>query len=261
MTATDSTPVDESAAAVLITGAAGALGAAAVRAFLAAGKEVIGFDRDPMVSQLLREPGQRYSGMVVDVGDEQELARAVEQAAAGCRLGHVIGIAGGALPPEPTAGDDPAGLDVETFRGSLEANLTTQFLMLRATLGWLRANAGASRSITFTSSFNALSGQGMPAYSAAKAGLIGMMHALTPGLGAEGIRVNVLAPGTIRTPRTERIWQGVPEHFERLEASTALGRLGSPDDVAAAFVALALRLTHVTGQVLVVDGGQTVVHR
>ena len=85
-----------------------------------------------------------------------------------------------------------------------------------------------------------------------------MMHALVPPLGREGIRVNVVAPGTVRTPRTERIWAGDDGHWERLEASTALGRLGTPDDVARAYLALATQLTHVTGQVLVVDGGQMV---
>jgi 3-oxoacyl-[acyl-carrier protein] reductase len=96
----------------------------------------------------------------------------------------------------------------------------------------------------------------MPAYSAAKAGLVGMMHGLVRPLGAEGIRVNTIAPGTIRTPRTERIWAHVPGHFERLADSTALGRLGEPRDVARAYRALALELTHVSGEVLVVDGGQ-----
>ena len=51
----------------------------------------------------------------------------------------------------------------------------------------------------------------------------------------------------------------MPGHFEALAATTALGRLGEPDDVARAFLALATLLTHVTGHVLVVDGGQSVV--
>ena len=98
----------------------------------------------------------------------------------------------------------------------------------------------------------------MPAYSAAKAGLIGLMHALVSPLGAKGIRINVIAPGTIRTPRTERIWAHRPEHFQRLATGTALGRVGAPEDVGRAFLAVATLLTHVTGQVLVVDGGQMV---
>lgn len=173
-------------------------------------------------------------------------------------LAHVIGIAGGALDAEPAMQADPASLPADVFRASLEANLTTQFLVLRAALPWLRDDSTRDRSVTFTSSFNALTGCGMPAYSAAKAGLIGMMHALATPLGAEGIRVNVVAPGTVRTPRTERIWEHDPDHFVRLQAGTALGRLATPDDVARTFLAVVTLLTHVTGQVIVVDGGQMV---
>jgi meso-butanediol dehydrogenase/(S,S)-butanediol dehydrogenase/diacetyl reductase len=236
---------------VLVTGAAGAIGSATVRAFLAAGYGVVGLDRDAAVRGVAAEG---YQGLVVDVAEEAALSRALEGAERTGELAHVVGVAGGALPEEPRTQDDPVTLAPDIFRASIEANLTTQFLVLRAALPWLRRGRG-DRSVTFTSSWNALTGCGMPAYSAAKAGLIGMMHALVRPLGREGIRVNVVAPGTVRTPRTEAIWRHDPGHFERLAATSALGRLGTPDDVAGAFVGLA-GLPHVSGQVLVVDGGQ-----
>lgn len=241
----------------LVTGAAGALGAATVRALLVAGCSVLGVDRQEAV---LDVAGGAYEGVQADLL-QAEAATAINDALADRPLHHLIGIAGGALPGEPETQDDPATVDSDVFRGSVEANLTTQFQVLQWTLPGLRRDPTADRSVTFTSSFNALSAQGMPAYSAAKAGLIGMMHALVDPLGRHGIRVNVVAPGTIRTPRTEQLWGSVPGHFERLERGTALGRLGTPDDVARANVALTTLLTHVTGQVLVVDGGQSVVHR
>lgn len=239
----------------MVTGAAGAIGSATVGAFLDAGFGVIGLDRAAEVDGVSR-PG--YVGLRVDLEDDGAVEEALAETRARGRLRHVVGIAGGALPDEPRTQDDPWTLSPALFRASIEANLTTQFVALRAALPWLRETPDEDRSVAFTSSFNALTGCGMPAYSAAKAGLIGMMRALAPPLGAEGIRVNVVAPGTIRTPRTERIWSHAPAHFERLEASTALGRLGTPDDVARAFLAMATLLTHVTGHVLVVDGGQTV---
>lgn len=240
---------------VLVTGAAGAIGAATARAFLEAGFAVVGIDRDAAVESTL---GEGYVGFRADLADEAALAGVLDEARHVGRLLHVIGVAGGALPEEPRTQEDPGALPLERFRESLDANLVTQFALLRGTLPWLEEAPEADRSITFTSSFNALTGAGMPAYSAAKAGLIGMARALAVPLGRRGIRVNVVAPGTIRTPRTERIWGHVPGHFERLEAGTALGRLGTPEDVARAFLAVATLLNHVTGQVLVVDGGQTV---
>ncbi len=239
---------------VVVTGAAGALGAAAADALTADGWQVVGIDR---ITPAHDVPGSHH---VVDLAAddaEQQVAEALEGRD---DVRHLVGIAGGALPGEPEGRDDPLAVDVALFEASLRANLVTQYVALRAVLPALRRSDG-DRSITLTSSFNARSAQGMPAYSAAKAGLEGVMHGLVVPLGREGVRINVVAPGTVRTPRTERLWGGVEGHFERLEAGTALGRLAVPEDVAGAYVALCSHLRHVTGQVLVVDGGQTVVHR
>lgn len=242
---------------VLITGAAGAIGTATAASFLERGFAVLGVDR-----QAAQTSGRsdKYVHVVADLAHERA-PRAVEDALSAMPpLTHVVGIAGGALPEEPRTQHDLEAVSVDLFRASLEANLTTQFVVLRTAMHRLRAAAGENRSVTLTSSFNAMSAQGMPAYSAAKAGLIGLMHGSVRPLGALGIRINVVAPGTVRTPRTERIWAADPGHFERLEAGTAFGQLALPEDVAAAFTALALDLRHVTGQVLTVDGGQSVIH-
>jgi NAD(P)-dependent dehydrogenase (short-subunit alcohol dehydrogenase family) len=254
MTERAASPTTGEPCVVLVTGAAGAIGSATVLAFLGGGFRVVGLDREESVET---SRGELYRGYRADLRDEEAVVRVLDAASSFGPLGHVVGIAGGALPVEPATQDDPSRLSTSDFRASIDANLTTQYAMLHAALPWLRASTG-DRSVAFTSSFNALAGWGMPAYSAAKAGLIGLMRALAPVLGAEGIRVNVVAPGTIRTPRTEAIWRHDPEHFPELERTTALGRLGMPEDVARSFVALATQLTHVTGQVLVVDGGQLV---
>ncbi len=240
---------------VLVTGASGAIGSATVRAFLSRGCSVLGLDRQPTGSDA--PTSIAYIHRVLDLADsdpvERELADALRDMPP---LAHVAGIAGGALPDEPRTRDDIEAITPELFRASLDANLTTQFIVTRAALPHLQTQGPQNRSITLTSSFNALSAQGMPAYSAAKAGIAGMMFGLARPLGRLGIRINVVAAGTVRTPRTEAIWGGVPEHFARLEKTTLLGRLGAPDDIAAAFVSLALDLQHVAGHVLVVDGGQ-----
>lgn len=237
----------------LVTGSSGAIGSATVAALVALGYRTVGFDRVPS--------SDGATDRVVELSDADAVAEAVDRVRGTGRLMHVISIAGGAVPGEPDTQRDPVRVDPALFRASIEQNLTSQFLLLRAVLPWMREGPpGDDRSIAFTSSFNALSAQGMPGYSAAKAGLIGLMHGLVDPLGAEGIRVNVVAPGTIRTPRTEKLYGGVPGHFERLERGTALGRLGSPADVAAVFASLT-HLRHVTGQVLVVDGGQMTIHR
>lgn len=247
--------IDQDEGSVLVTGAFGAIGSATAHLFRETGWVVLGLDRDPSITG---NNAAGFHGVQVDLTDEASVEKALGSLADLPPLRHVVAVAGGALPDEPTTQDDLAKVSVDTFRRSLDQNLTSQFLTVKACLPWLRKTPDLDRSVTLTSSFNALSGYGMAAYSAAKAGLIGMMHALTPNLGAEGIRINVVAPGTVKTPRTESIWSHVPDHFDRLATSAALGRLGEPVDIARVYRALAIEMSHVTGQVLVVDGGQLI---
>ena len=247
----------DGASTVVVTGASGAIGAATATWFLDAGNTVLGLDR---VEASLDRLGYRHR--VVDLTDESSLEATVGEGLEGLPpLAHVAAIAGGALPGEPDTQDEPWTVPAELFRASVDANLTTQFLTVRATIPHLLAGGHADCSVALTSSFNGFTAQGMPAYSAAKAGLVGLCNALVGPLGARGVRVNVIAPGTVVTPRTMRLWAGVPGHFQRLAETTVLGRLAVPEDVAATIGSLALHLRHVTGETVFVDGGQSTAPR
>jgi NAD(P)-dependent dehydrogenase (short-subunit alcohol dehydrogenase family) len=234
---------------VLVTGAAGGIGTATVQAFLGAGFDVVGLDRQPAPGQ----PG--YTHVVLDLLDDGAVRDAVAEAGA---LQHVVCIAGGALMPEKTT-DDPAELELEVWRASLDQNLTAAFITLQAALAGLRQLEG-DRSISFVSSTDALLSCGLPAYAAAKAGLIGLVRALTGPLGAEGIRINAVAPGDIPTERNVAEWGHIDGWYSRMREATALDRLVTADEVGAAFLAVATQLTSLTGQTIVVDGGLTVSH-
>ncbi len=144
-------------------------------------------------------------------------------------------------------------LTPEDWREVLAVNLDSAFHLLRSAVPKLRV-AGAG-SIVLISSINGERGKfGQSNYAASKAGLIGLARSAARELGAFGIRVNVVAPGLIRTLMTANL---APELIERAVAETALGRIGAPEDVAGAVLYLATDLArHVTGQVLRVDGGQ-----
>jgi NAD(P)-dependent dehydrogenase (short-subunit alcohol dehydrogenase family) len=234
---------------VLVTGASGGLGSALVEALVARGDRVVALDR-------VRPEREDIVAYAIDLADEGAVAEALSDAAQqGLQIQHVVSIAGGALPKEKT-GADPGELPLEVFRASLELNLVTAWITLRAALVPLRRAEG-DRSITLTTSTDALASYGLPAYAAAKAGLIGLVHSLTGALGADGIRINAVAPGDVPTPRNVREWGHVPGWYDRLRQSAPLGRLGTPEDIAAAYLTL-IDLRHVTGQVIVVDGGQTI---
>jgi len=235
----------------LITGAAGGIGRATALAFLDAGFAVAGLD---VADAVLEPPGPGdYAGLVADVRD----AAATREAIGSLRrpVAHLVTCAGISLPAE-TADAGRVLPDVDVFRASVELNLTSHYATLAAAWPGLRDGAG-DRSVSFASSVNALQSFGLIGYSAAKAGLIGLVRALVVPLGAVGVRVNAVAPGTVPTANTRREWAHVPEHFDEMAALVPTGRLGTPDDIAAAFLSLARDLTHVSGQTLVVDGGQS----
>jgi meso-butanediol dehydrogenase / (S,S)-butanediol dehydrogenase / diacetyl reductase len=109
-----------------------------------------------------------------------------------------------------------------------------------------------SPAIVTVSSINAFTALGSEAYSSAKAGLTSLTGNLAASLAHDGIRVNAVAPGTIRT----RVWDGQEGGADRLVALYPLGRVGEPEDVAGAIAFLASSdAAWITGHTLPVDGG------
>jgi NAD(P)-dependent dehydrogenase (short-subunit alcohol dehydrogenase family) len=240
--------------AVLISGAAGGIGQATVDRFLASDYEVAGLDLSPTVEALR---SGAYRGKVADVTEPERLRSAVEELLEGLELKHVVALAGWVVPEERGPIDREFAVAVDGFSRSVTLNLTGQFALVQAALPRLIAAEG-DRSITLCSSVNAFRGFGAPAYSAAKAGLIGMTHALATPLGRRGIRINVVAPGTTRTRLLEEEvrWAGDPAALDRKAEEIPMGRVGSPADVAAVIESLADQMTFVSDEVIRVDGGQ-----
>lgn len=237
----------------VVSGAAGAIGSAVVGRLVSRGVFVIASDRDPAGLDRLaeRHPGwvEAVPGHLPESGALSHVAAAIDAAGS---LHHVAAIAGGASAGE--LGAAAADLDLEAFRGSIEQNLSAVWALIHTCLPHLLSARG-DRSITLCSSRNALAGHGIPAYSAAKAGLHGLMHPLAVELGPAGVRVNAVAPGQVATPFALEYHADQPGHFDRIAQASCLGRLATEDDVAAAFAALALDLRAVSGQTILVDAG------
>jgi NAD(P)-dependent dehydrogenase (short-subunit alcohol dehydrogenase family) len=123
--------------------------------------------------------------------------------------------------------------------------------MIRACLPHLKATRGV---VVLVGSVNGLVAFGEPAYSSAKAGLSLLARNLAVTLGPDGIRINVVAPGTVRT----RVWDTQQGALERLRDNYPLGRVGEPSDIAPAIAFLASsEASWITGVTLPVDGGGT----
>ncbi len=174
---------------------------------------------------------------------DNAMRRAVDQLGA---LDSLVLVAGGDV-----AHGDFEHTDDDIWRQMIELNLLGAVRCCRAGIPHLRRSQ-AFPSIVLISSVNALLGLGSEPYSAAKAGLGSLTLNLAVQLGPEGIRVNCVAPGTIRT----RVWDTQEGGADRMRSLYPLGRVGEPDDVAAAVVFLASRdAAWITGHTLPVDGG------
>ena len=220
----------------LVTGAMGGIGSAVVQALSRDGLTVAGCD--------VRE-GVAAPTIVADLSRPAECARAVAEAGEPLAvLVHAAGVTRDAVSWKLSDAD---------WDLVLHSNLSSAFFLCRAAIPRMRASGGGA--IVLVSSINGERGKfGQSAYAASKAGLHGLAKSLAREAGSFGIRVNVVAPGMIRTSMTAEL----PEKFRAAAAAeSCLGRIGEPEDVASVVAFLCSSAArHVTGQVIRVDGGQ-----
>ena len=241
---------------IVVAGAGGGgIGTAVCEAVAEAGASVVAVDIDPEAlaeaEQRIGERGGRGRGVIADVRTREGAERAMAEAAAGPGpLSGLVHIVGGAREGhwEPSA-DYPD----EAFREVMELNLDSAFQTCRAAARAM-IDAGTPGSIVCLSSISgsASSPFHLP-YGIAKAGIVQMVQTLAVEWGRRSIRVNAIAPGSIRTPRVP-----MTENPARDRAAIPLGRRGDASEIAGAALFLLSDLaSYVTGQTLAVDGGAT----
>jgi 3-oxoacyl-[acyl-carrier protein] reductase len=232
----------------LVTGASGGIGAAIARTLHAQGAIVVvsGTRRDAL-DALAGELGERVFVCPADLSDAdaaEPLVTAAEAAAGPLAiLVNNAGMTRDMLALRMSDADWNAVLDVD---------LGAPFRLARGVLrGMLRRRAG--RIINISSIVGATGNAGQANYASAKAGLIGMTKALAQEVASRGITINAVAPGFIATPMTDKLSE---QQRTKLSDAIPLGRLGQPNDVAAAVAYLASdEAGWVTGATLHVNGG------
>ncbi len=136
-------------------------------------------------------------------------------------------------------------------------NLRGVFLCMKYELPLILRQGGGT--IVNTSSGAGVRGfKGQAAYAATKHGVIGLSKSAALDYAAQNVRINVVAPGIVATPMMQRFTGGTPEERQRVIAQEPIGRMGTPEEIAAAVLWLCSdAASFVTGATLVADGGQT----
>ncbi|GAN89986.1 oxidoreductase/SDR, 3-oxoacyl-(acyl carrier protein) reductase [Gluconobacter frateurii M-2] len=237
----------------LVTGASGGIGAAIARQLHALGATVVlSGTREAALQELADSLGERAHIAVANLSDASEADGLVAKAedVAGAPLDILVNNAG--LTRDTLA----IRMKDSDWSQVMTVDLESPFRLARAALkGMLRRRAG--RIISIASVVGTTGNAGQANYAAAKAGIVGMSKSLAQEAGPRGVTVNVVAPGFIETPMTDVLSEGIRE---KLVGSIPLGRMGNPDDVAAAVVYLASdEAAWVTGTTLHVNGGMAMV--
>ena len=234
----------------IVTGAASGMGRATARLFASEGAHVAMTDIDATAcAALAAECGNGAKAYALDVADKDAIARVVAQIAAD--FGGVdILVNNAGVSSFCTLDDD--GYE-EIWHRALAVMLTAHQRMVRAALPYLRAS-DAPRIVNIASTEGLGATPGDTPYVAAKTGVTGLTRGLAVDLGPEGITVNCICPGPIRTAMTE----AVPDEHKIIYAKrrTALKRYGDPEEVAHMTLSLVLpAASYITGAVIPVDGG------
>jgi len=243
----------------VVTGAAGGIGSAIVRALIEQGAEVHGLDRDAGAQQALQQAlpaGARYRPLRVDLANRVDCDRSLVElrGALAARCDILVNNAGLSELRAFDASDD-ALLDA-----SFALNFDAAFRLTRSLLPELRAS-GRAAVINIASELALIGQPGFSVYCATKGALIAWTRALAVELAPERIRVNAVCPGPIDTPLLQREFDTYSDSSAARAAEVAaipLGRLGKPSDIASVVAFLAGDgAAFTTGTAWTVDGGKT----
>lgn len=246
-------------ASAIVSGGAGGLGAATVRALHAKGLGVVIADlAEDNGRDLAAELGDNVVFAHTDVTDDASIGAAVDAARTLGPLRCSVIAHGGWGVAQRIVQRDGSPAELSGFRKTIELYLIGTYNLARlvaADIAKSEPLAGAERgAIVMTASIAGYEGQiGQTAYAAAKAGVIGLTLAAARDLSSVGIRVNTIAPGTMKTPLMESVGE---EALQRFSDNVPFPkRLGEPSEFAAAAVFL-LSNQYVNGEILRLDGAQ-----
>ncbi|KGF68139.1 3-oxoacyl-ACP reductase [Hoeflea sp. BAL378] len=253
----------------LVTGSSKGIGAGIARALAREGAVVMVHGRDrqvaaSVVSQIVQDGGTAYV-VTGDITDEAEVDSLLAEVRGIGNIDILVNNAGGS-----GGNSDWSSTEAGAWASTYDANVLAAMRMAKAVLPQMR-HAGWGRIINISSLAALMPPAGNPDYSAAKAAMLAMSASMAKAVAAEGVTVNAVSPGTIRSEKLERKfrevaqqrgvaseapWEEVEAEVLPLFAEVPIGRVGTLEEIADAVVFLASpRSSYITGSNLRLDGG------
>jgi NAD(P)-dependent dehydrogenase (short-subunit alcohol dehydrogenase family) len=242
-----------------VTGAGNGIGRATAVAFAREGVSVVAADvaeqHNQETARIIDEQGGRALAVRCDVTRVEDVKAALARTAETFgRLDFAFNNAG----IEPRRAAPTAEYEEEEWNRIIDINLRGVFLCMKHEIPLILRQGGGA--IVNTSSGAGIIGiKSSPAYTAAKHGVIGLTRSAALDYAAHGIRINAVCPGYIDTPMMDRFTGGTPEGRAKVIAEEPVGRMGKPEEIAAAVIWLCSdKAGFMIGHAMVLDGGQTV---
>ena len=241
----------------LVTGAGSGIGRATAVAFVQKGANVVVADVNPESGtdtvKLIKEMGGEAIFTACDISQADQVEAMVDEAMARYgRLDYALNNAGIPARQAPTA-----DVSEDDWQRVIDINLTGTWYCMKHEIAQMKKQRGGA--IINTASLAGIRGrEGIAAYTASKHAVVGLSKSAALDYAQVGIRVNVVCPGLISTGMTAGL-TAMPELADRLTEKIPMGHMGQAEDIANAVIWLCSgRANFVTGQVIIVDGGETI---
>ena len=238
----------------LVTGARRGIGMAMAIALAEAGADIIAVSANMEASGsnielAVTSLGRRFAGYQCDLSDRQAVYSLINRVNSDRHVVDILVNNAGTILRDPAAQHSD-----EYWDKTIEVNLSSQFVLSRE-FGKLMLERGSGKIIFIASLMTFQGGITVPGYAASKGGLGQLTKALANEWAGQGVQVNAIAPGYVRTDNTEAL-QNNPERYQAILERIPAGRWGNIDDFKGPALFLASSASDfVNGEILVVDGG------